>query len=176
MNLVRWMLTFLAFPIGGLLAIELIGSADDPVRALLGGLLAGAVLGLAQSLALQGGVDLRWVAATAAGLGAGAAIGVAVTGGGTELADLLVLGLISGLGVGLAQGIADAPLPLPGWTAVIAGAWTVGWLVTWAVGVDVERNYVVFGASGALTFAALTYAAMKLFGSGVVVAELGARA
>ena len=37
-----------------------------------------------------------------------------------------------------------------------------GWTVTWAVGVDVERGYYVFGASGALVFAAITGMAMLL--------------
>jgi hypothetical protein len=32
--------------------------------------------------------------------------------------------------------------------------------VTWAAGIDVERGYYVFGASGALTFAAITGLAM----------------
>jgi hypothetical protein len=32
--------------------------------------------------------------------------------------------------------------------------------VTWAIGVDVERGYYVFGASGALVFAAVTGLAM----------------
>jgi hypothetical protein len=36
----------------------------------------------------------------------------------------------------------------------------LGWTVTWAVGVDVERGYAVFGSTGALTFAAITGLAM----------------
>jgi hypothetical protein len=38
----------------------------------------------------------------------------------------------------------------------------LGWTVTWATGVDVERGYYVFGASGALVFAAITGLAMLL--------------
>jgi hypothetical protein len=34
--------------------------------------------------------------------------------------------------------------------------------VTWAAGIDVERGYYVFGASGALVFAAFTGLAMLL--------------
>ncbi|CAN5650439.1 hypothetical protein BH24ACT20_BH24ACT20_13310 [soil metagenome] len=48
------------------------------------------------------------------------------------------------------------------WPVVVVVAWPVGWTVTWAVGVDVERGYAVFGASGALVFAAITGAAMLL--------------
>jgi hypothetical protein len=45
---------------------------------------------------------------------------------------------------------------------VVAIAWPVGWTVTWAFGIDVERSYYVFGASGALVFAAITGLAMLL--------------
>jgi hypothetical protein len=38
----------------------------------------------------------------------------------------------------------------------------LGWTVTWAFGIDVERGYFVFGASGALVFAAVTGLAMLL--------------
>ena len=48
------------------------------------------------------------------------------------------------------------------WPPVVAIAWPLGWAVTWAAGVDVERGYYVFGASGALVFAVLTGLAMLL--------------
>jgi hypothetical protein len=44
----------------------------------------------------------------------------------------------------------------------VAVAWPIGWTVTWAVGVDVERGYAVFGSTGALVFAAITGLAMLL--------------
>jgi hypothetical protein len=34
--------------------------------------------------------------------------------------------------------------------------WALGWTVTTAAGVDVERQYAVFGALGAITFMALS--------------------
>ena len=48
------------------------------------------------------------------------------------------------------------------WPPVIAIAWPLGWTVTWAFGIDVERGYYVFGASGALVFTAITGLAMLL--------------
>jgi hypothetical protein len=48
------------------------------------------------------------------------------------------------------------------WPPVVAIAWPVGWTVTWAAGIDVERGYYAFGASGALVFAAITGLAMLL--------------
>jgi hypothetical protein len=48
------------------------------------------------------------------------------------------------------------------WPPVVAIAWPLGWTVTWAAGVDVERGYYVFGSTGALVFATLTGLAMLL--------------
>ena len=33
---------------------------------------------------------------------------------------------------------------------MVSGSWGLGWLTTWAIGVDVERGYAVFGSSGAV--------------------------
>jgi hypothetical protein len=74
-------------------------------------------------------------------------------------------GLATGVAVGLLQwGLAlRTSLPLASlWPPVIAIAWPVGWTVTWAAGIDVERGYYAFGASGALVFAAITGLVMLL--------------
>ena len=42
-----------------------------------------------------------------------------------------------------------------GWSAATAALWAVGWTVTTAGGIGVEEQFVVFGASGAITFAFL---------------------
>lgn len=42
------------------------------------------------------------------------------------------------------------------WVVVVAIGWALGWTVTRAAGVDLSRGWIVFGASGALAFAALT--------------------
>src|SRR6478736_4054059 len=101
----RWLPTFLAFPIGGLLALETVGSVTDPLTAAAGGLLAGAVIGGAQWLALRAdGIDRRWPLFTAVAMAAGSALAVAATGAGTETADLVLTGVIAGAAVGAAQG------------------------------------------------------------------------
>jgi len=161
----KWIATFLGFPLGGYAAVELIGPAGEPGTALAAGALAGAVLGAAQWLALRGrGVGPMWIAATAAGFASGAAAGTALTGGAVGPPDLAVLGAATGTGVGLAQaavlgrdGGAAAVTGPWAWAAVVAAAWPAAWLVSWSIGVDVERDYVVFGSSGALVFAALTF-------------------
>ena len=65
-----WMLAFLGFPIGGLLAFVLVGSVDGAVSGALGGALAGAVIGAAQWLVLRRymRVGPEWILATALGV------------------------------------------------------------------------------------------------------------
>ncbi len=161
---VLWMLTFLGFPLGGTLALLVVGSVEGPVDGAVGGALAGAVLGAAQWLVLRGrlAVGPLWILATALALGLGDAAGAALTGAGTRIGDLLVTGLAAGIAVGLSQWtllrgrVRGAVL----WPVVVAVAWPLGWTVTWAIGVDVERGYAVFGSGGALVFAAITGVAM----------------
>lgn len=161
-----WMLAFLGFPPGGLLAILTVGPIDGALSAALAGAIAGLVIGAAQFLALRGrlGVGPGWIVATALGLAAGDALGAALTGAGTSVGALVVTGLAAGACVGAAQWallrrrVAKAIL----WLPVVTSAWPIGWTVTWAIGVDVERGYAVFGAGGALVFAAITGAALML--------------
>ena len=160
-----WMLAFLGFPLGGLLALLLVGSVDGVVSGALGGVLAGAVIGAAQWLALRGylGAGPEWILATALGVAIGDAVGALLLDAGTGLGALLLTGLVTGGAVGLLQWalVLRGRLPLANlWAPVVAVAWPVGWTVTWSIGVDVERGYYVFGASGALIFAALTGLAM----------------
>jgi hypothetical protein len=159
MTFKRWLPTFLGFPIGGLLAIETVGSLDGPVPAAAGGLLAGAVIGTAQWLALRSrGMSPRWVGYTAAAMAAGAALAATVTGAGTDVADVMVAGLVTGAAIGVAQSmlLAGGRGAAAAWTAVTAVGWSLSWLVTSAVIVDIERGHHVFGASGALVVTILT--------------------
>jgi hypothetical protein len=48
-----WMLAFPGFPLGGLLALVVVGSMEGLVSGALGGALAGAVIGAAQWLVLR---------------------------------------------------------------------------------------------------------------------------
>jgi len=162
-----WMLAFLGFPIGGLLAFVLVGSVEGVVSGTLGGALAGAVIGAAQWLVLRRylRVGPEWILATALGVAIGDALGALLTGAGTGLGALLIIGLATGVAVGLLQWglVLRGRLLLASlWPPVVAIAWPVGWTVTWAFGIDVERGFYTFGASGALVFAALTGLAMLL--------------
>jgi hypothetical protein len=160
MTFTRWLATFLAFPLGGLIAIETVGSVHDPLSAAAAGLLAGAVIGTGQWLALRArGVGRRWIAYTAAAMAAGSALASALTGSGTELADVMLAGLITGGAVGAAQ---SRLLGRGSWVAVTAAAWSLGWLATWLTIVDVERGYAVFGSSGAIVATILTGLALRV--------------
>ena len=161
-----WMLAFLGFPLGGELALLVVGPVEGAVSGALGGALAGAVIGAAQWLVLRSylRVGPEWVLATALGVAIGDALGALLTGARTGLGALLIPGLATGVAVGLLQGglLRGRVLRYRLWPLVVAIAWPVGWTVTWAAGIDVERGYYVFGASGALVFAALTGLAMLL--------------
>jgi hypothetical protein len=162
-----WMLAFLGFPIGGFLSLVVVGSMEGAVSGALGGALAGAVIGAAQWLVLRRylRVGPEWVLATALGVAIGDALGALLTGAGTGIGALLIIGLATGVAVGLLQWVfflRGRLLRASLWPLVVAIAWPVGWTVTWAFGIDVERGYFVFGSSGALVFAAITGLAMLL--------------
>ncbi len=160
MTLKRWLPTFLAFPIGGLLAFETVGSATGPASAAAGGLLAGAVIGAGQWLALRDeGIDRRWPLFTAAAMTAGSALAAAVTGAGTE------------------SRTSSSPAPSPArwwaprrgcllgsraWAAVTAASWALAWLISAGVlAQQADEGFVVFGSSGALVATVLTGLALR---------------
>jgi hypothetical protein len=157
----RWVGTFIGFPLGGLAASILVGPINSGLAGIVGGLLTGAVLGAAQAvgLGLRGAAVLRWIAATSAGLGAGLGIGATAVGFATSLQELLVQGAISGFFVGVAQAVllrrSLGSLALY-WPPALAAFWAIGWFITTSVGVQVDQQWTVFGAAGAITVTALT--------------------
>ena len=164
MTLKRWIPTFLAFPVAGWLAIEALGSSEEPLSALAGGLAVGAAIGAAQWPALRGaGVTHRWIGRTAAASAAGAGLAAVATGSGTGVGDLVVTGLITGAAVGAAQGplLGRGVRAAAAWTVTTSAAWGLGWLVTSQVIVDAERGFHMFGSSGALTATVLTGLALR---------------
>ena len=154
-----WTAGFLAFPIAGLAGTGVAGRVDSPLAALLGGAVAGLVIGLGQVLASLGRLDIRrWVPATGIGMGVGLLLGAVTVGYGTSLADLALMGALTGLALGPAQALA---LP-PGtrlrwlWAAAMPALWALGWTATTLGGIAVGKQFTVFGAYGAVTFSALS--------------------
>ena len=155
-----WTVAFVSFPIAGIAAQAAVGRINDAVAALAGGLIAGAVIGTGQWLAARRllGDPLAWIAATAAAMGIGLLAGAWVVGYGTSVGELALMGAITGLPVGAAQAflLRDRLARSWVWAAAMPLLWALGWTVTAAAGVGVDRQYAVFGAFGAITFMALS--------------------
>jgi hypothetical protein len=154
-----WTAGFLAFPIAGLAGTAVAGRVDTPVAALLGGAVAGLVVGAGQVLVSSRRLDLRWwIPATGIGMGLGLLLGAATVGYRTSLADLVLMGALTGLVLGVAQAIA---LPRRthlrwAWAAAMPFLWALGWTATTLGMIAVEEQFTIFGAYGALTFSALS--------------------
>ncbi len=148
----RWMLVALAFPVAGLIGHLVAGRVDSVSAAVLGGVVTGAGLGVAQWMLLRRrGIGIGWIPATATGLGVGLAVGAALVSYRTDITSLVVMGAVSGLGVGIAQGaMLGSTKRMLGWAAATAAVWAVGWTATTAGGISVDEQFVVFGAYGAI--------------------------
>ena len=115
-DLLVWVATLVAFPIAGLAGRAVAGPVDTVWTAALAGVIAGAVIGAAQWLALRRiGADLRWIAATAVGLAVGLALAFAIFGYGDTVGDLAVVGAVTGLGIGIAHGGYCEPSSTAAW-------------------------------------------------------------
>jgi hypothetical protein len=155
-----WTAGFIAFPIAGVAATAVTGRINDAVSALVGGLVAGAVIGAGQWLVGRRfiGDPRAWIPATAVGMGIGLLAGAWAVGYGTSLGELALMGAITGIPLGAAQAfalrgrVANAWV----WAAAMPLLWALGWTVTTAGGIDVDRQFAVFGAYGAITFMALS--------------------
>jgi hypothetical protein len=157
---IAWAVAFLGFPLGGTAAAVLVGAITTPLAGALGGALTGAVIGVAEWLVLRRRLPLTpaWIAATALGMGVGLALSIALLGTDTAGSALPLRGLITGAGIGAAQYVLLRGIisRAPVWVLVVALSWTVGWLITRAVGVDLAQHWSVFGSSGALLFQLLS--------------------
>ncbi len=164
MSLIRWVPSFLAFIVGGELAILIFGPLNNPLVAVAGGALVGAVIGGAQWLALGRTAGWQWFLATVLAVSIGSALSVTFVGSTMTLVAAAVTGLVTGALVGAAQGlmlrrgVRVAAL----WTATVALSWAAGWAVMSVVIVDLERGYYTFGASGAAVATIATGIALRI--------------
>ena len=158
----RWAVVALAFPIAGLIGWTVGGHVDAVGAALIGGALTGAGLGAAQWLAAKDmfGQWPIWVGASSVGYAFGLAAGAALVGYETDIGSLAAMGAVSGVVLGAAQGFA---LAMQG-SERLALAWglampvllAAGWSVTTLGGIDVDKQFTVFGAFGAITYMVLS--------------------
>jgi hypothetical protein len=154
-----WTAGFLAFPLAGLAGTAVVGRVDSPLAALVGGAVAGLGIGLGQTLASRGRLDIRrWVPATGVGMGVGLLLGAVVVDYRTSLPDLALMGALTGLVLGPAQALAlprDTRLRWS-WAMAMPALWALGWTTTTLGGIAVDKQFTVFGAYGAITFSALS--------------------
>ena len=147
-------------PIGGYAANIIIGKVDSVGPALVGGLIAGAIIGAAQWLALRSIVPWLWLVATSVGMAAGLTAGAALVDYGISRGDLALMGAVTGLAVGGLQAflLARRGSGALWWVVVNPPAWALAWFVTtFVITKNVKEHFAVFGASGAIVFALLTW-------------------
>jgi hypothetical protein len=149
-----------SLPIAGYIADVVINGVDSVGTALAGGVIAGAIIGAAGWFVLRKHVSWLWIPATTVGMAVGLAGGAALVDYGIDRGDLLLMGAVTGLGVGVLQALVLARHKIPGafwWAVVNPPAWALGWLVTsYVITANVKEQFVVFGASGAIVFGLLT--------------------
>jgi hypothetical protein len=149
-----------SLPIAGYIADVVINGVDSVGTALAGGAIAGAIIGAAGWFVLRKLVSWLWIPATTVGMAVGLAAGAALVDYGIDRGDLLLMGAVTGLGVGVLQALVLARHKIPGafwWAVVNPPAWALGWLVTsYVITANVKEQFVVFGASGAIVFGLLT--------------------
>ena len=161
-TLLRWILATVAFPIGGYVGHAVGGPAATLPAALISGIIAGAVIGLGQALALglRPQAIALWAAAIAAGLGLALAVVTAIIGQIDSTADAVILGAASGLAIGAGQAALLARERVGNawiWVVASSAAWAVGWLITsGAVGVGLAPGWPVYGLSGAVVSQVIT--------------------
>jgi hypothetical protein len=150
----------LAFPVGGYVANLTVGAVDSVGTAIAGGLIAGAVVGTAQWLALRQFVPWHWIAATSLGMGAGLAVGAAVVDYGIDRGDLMLMGFVTGAGVGGLQALVLARRGFVGagwWAAANPPTWALAWLISsYVISANIDERFTNFGASGTLLYALVT--------------------
>lgn len=154
-----WTAGFLSFPLAGIAGAAVAGHVDSPLAALGGGVVAGLVIGIGQALASRRRLDpRRWIPATSIGMGLGLLLGASTVDYRTSVADVALMGALTGIVLGLAQALA---LPRDArhrwaWAVAMPVMWASGWTVTGLSKVNIDEQFTNFGATGALTFSALS--------------------
>jgi hypothetical protein len=166
----RWAALAVAFPVAGLIGYVLGGRVDAVGSALLGGAVTGAGLGAAQWLAARDvfGRWVAWIGVSALAYGVGLAAGAALVGYETDLGSLGAMGAVSGIVLGAGQGAVLAAQNrrhlAVAWGAAMPVLLAIGWSVTTLGGIDVDKQFTVFGAYGAVVFTLLSGLLLARFG------------
>jgi hypothetical protein len=153
----------LGFPIGGYVADLVMDGVDSVGAAFMEGLIAGVIIGAAEWFALRRWVSWLWVLATCAGLAVGLTAGAALVDYGIGRGDLLLMGAVTGLSVGVLQALVlvqagNRPSEAVWWAVANPPAWALGWFVSsYVIARNIGERFPVFGASGCVVFGLLTW-------------------
>jgi hypothetical protein len=155
-----------SFPIGGYLADLVVDGVDSLGAALLGGLIAGLAIGVAEWFVLRRWVSWLWIAATSIGMAAGLTAGAALVNYGTNRGDVLIMGAVTGLGVGALQALVLAKSQVSSalwWAVANPPVWALGWFVTsYVITKNIQDQFTNFGASGSVVFGLLTWPVLAM--------------
>jgi multidrug transporter EmrE-like cation transporter len=161
----KWLLSFLGFPLGGLIAYLIVGSVMDLFSSALSGLIVGLVVGAAQWLVLRKAIPISywWILFSGVGVAFGLSIGMLMFGTSFESSELMLRGAIIGFCLGIVQWLLlKQHVRFAGaWIIAISISWPLGLLTTKGAGIDLSIGWAVFGASGALLFSSLTYLVLR---------------
>jgi hypothetical protein len=156
----------LGLPVGGLIADLVINGVDSVGTALAGGLIAGSIIGAATWFVLRKRISWLWIPATAVGMAVGLAAGAALVDYGIARGDVVLIGAVTGLGVGVLQALVLARHQIPNawlWALANPPLWALGWLVTsYVITTNVKEQFAVFGGSGAIVFGLLTLVVLAM--------------
>jgi hypothetical protein len=87
--------------------------------------------------------------------------GAALADYGISRGDIVLMGAVTGVGVGVLQALVLARHRIPGavwWAVANPPAWALGWFVTsYVIARNIDERFPVFGASGAVVFGLLTW-------------------
>jgi hypothetical protein len=101
-----------------------------------------------------------WVGASAVGYAVGLAAGAALVGYETDIGSLAAMGAVSGVVLGAAQGLVlvrqGRERLAVAWGLAMPALLAAGWSVTTLGGIDVDKQFTVFGAYGAIVFTLLS--------------------
>jgi hypothetical protein len=150
----------IGFPIGGYLADLAVDGVDSVGAALVGGLIAGVVIGAAEWFALRRRVSWLWIPATSVGMAAGLTAGAALTDYSISRGDVVLMGAVTGLGVGALQALVLARHTSGAvwWGLANPPLWALAWLITtYVINTNVKEQFTNFGLSGALLYALSTW-------------------
>jgi hypothetical protein len=158
----RWPVAILlSFPIGGYIADLAINGVDSVGTAVAGGLIAGAVIGTAEWFVLRKLVSWLWIPATAVGMAVGLAAGSALVDYGIGRGDVVLMGAVTGVGMGVLQALVLARNGIPDafwWAVANPPLWALCWLVTsYVITANVKEQFANFGGSGAIVFGLVTW-------------------